>query len=449
MPAQDSAPPPSLDIPELELPARTARRSSAAAPEAPARAAAPSRDLELDDEFSIERTAGASRAMNVSLEPLDDDFGPDAHLVGLLAMDLDVAPPRVTGEGGRLRKPTGKTPEPYEIELHSEEIAELSGYGAVPAFAPLSVPYAVRVALRRRELTRVLEAVSKQVLAAETARDEALAQVARDRRAAVESDSRFQSLLAAARRAEAELGQERTRLGHLTTQASQWEAELARQRDEISELIARERARLTDAERTLEARRVDLERVQARVKRVQIELRNARAQASAANPNAPVPQFPDLEARLASLEPELVPVRTAHDAAASEAQAARQSALQAERGLAAFDAEAAERARQQNAEQTELAQRSGALEREVTGSWADVARAVLATELGDRLEPAVAKQLLAHDDEVWKAARALELHLRALDAYDHDRTRLGHVLIAVLAFALLLLFGWLWAVLTA
>jgi hypothetical protein len=291
--------------------------------------------------------------------------------------------------------------------------------------------------------------VSERLLAAETARDEALAQVARERRAAFESDFRFESRLEAARRAEAELGRERTRLGDLTTQASQHQVERARQRDEIRELIARERARLTDAERTLEARRVDLERVQARVKRVQIELRNARAQASAANPNAPVPRFPDLEARLASLEPELVPVRTAHDAAANEAQAARQSALQAERGLAAFDAEAAERARLQDAEQTELAQRSGALERAVTGSWADVTRAVLATEIGDRLEPAVAKQLLAHDDEVWKAARALELHGRALDAYDHDRTRLGHVLIAVLAFALLLLFGWLWAVLTA
>jgi hypothetical protein len=438
-----------LDIPELELPARTARRSAAAAPEAPSHAAAPSRALEVDDEFSIERTAVASGAMHVSLEPLDDDFGPDANLLRPLEVDLGAATPLVTGEGGLRRKFTGKTPEPYEIELHSGEIAELAGYGPVPEFAPLAVPYAVRVALRRRELTRALEAARERLLATETARDEALAQVARERRAALESDFRFESRLEAARRAEAELGRERIRLGDLTTQASQHQAERERQRDEIRELIARERARLTDAERTLEARRVDLERVQARVKRVQIELRNARAQASAADPNAPVPRFPDLEARLASLEPELVPVRTAHGAAATEAQAARQSALQAERGLAAFDAEAAERARQQDAEQTELAQRSGALERAVTGSWADVARAVLATEIGDRLEPAAAKQLLAHDDEVWKAARALELHGRALDAYDHDRTRLGHVLIAVLAFALLLLFGWLWAVLTA
>jgi hypothetical protein len=179
------------------------------------------------------------------------------------------------------------------------------------------------------------------------------------------------------------------------------------------------------------------ERATARVKRVEIEIRNLRAAISQ-------PATADQAARLQELERQVTELRV-------EAEAKRTDAAQAKHRLkqasAAVD-RAQDALRRVDSDKRALEDRTGKslgahgvavsqAKSEEQQRWIRLARSVLAAQDTGLLSDQNIAELTAHERSVQVAALELERHVRALGAYDRPSVASGYR-VAALCLAVLL-----------
>jgi len=430
------APKTAPEVPDLELePAVRPTRSTSTAGQP--RVAAPSVNHAFDEDDSLD--FGGSLDLDPDARPGDVYFGAE-----------DAAPParRVQAEASAPAKPwpTGRTPERDRLAIDAVEVQVLADFGPVPRNAYLTLGYAYRVWQRRRELKRSLPQLNGTLSAAEQDRDELLADMADALRATVQTNERFARLFSSLSELERE-ATERSRAvssvnAELDTQTAAIDSELVTLRAELSE----KRALEDEASARVEAARLESTRAEAKLKRVQIEMRGVHRVAEqkvgpqgGAVPAAEAEQLSLLEARLATIEPEMRAARAAFE---SEEQAHFQVAArvallsQLERQLERKRAALTREFRQ------ELSVRGQGLsesERAHRQALSEVGRALLATHGAVEIPEAWLDAARAAEDRVLHALRPHELVQRALDAYDRPQAERGFRLALTLSGLLLLL----------
>lgn len=162
------------------------------------------------------------------------------------------------------------------VEPAPQEVAKAAGYPAPPSSVFSSVPYAIQVFLRRRELLAEVRDAERLEGAARSAGEHAMATLGRELLKVADSPNLapLAAELAAAQeagryadsRSEAAASENRV----FEEQQKGLEAELQRAEAEVAPLRDRE-TRLTTV---IAMKRQDLERARAKVQRIEIELRN-------------------------------------------------------------------------------------------------------------------------------------------------------------------------------
>jgi hypothetical protein len=214
--------------------------------------------------------------------------------------------------------PTGRAPDLAKLVFDPREIAILADYGEAPNNAAATLAYAYRVFVRQRELKRQLVPLAAESKRAEDEREATLCELARTLRPALEQIAEFRRLLAPILEIEGRAAARGQALDSINAQLgahnAELEAELART---VSGLEAEQRAE-TDAQREYEERQTNESRIEAKLKRVQIEIRAVTqvAEQKLGPAGGPLPaaesaQIAELEQRAQAMQPELNALRNA------------------------------------------------------------------------------------------------------------------------------------------
>jgi hypothetical protein len=388
------------------------------------------------------RTEEAARdGEAIALGPVgDEDF--DSFMAGS-ALEVTAraggAPSEPSGSRG-VDLPTGRTPEPAELAIDPVEVSITADYGAVPSAWYVTPAYAVRVHVRRRALRESVHRLERELARAEEERDELLAETLRGLRSRLESEDRYSRLLSRVREAEALAGGRAEEMRRASADYSARSDQLGRQKHELEATVAERRHVRQERAEVLGQREQDYRRAEAGLKRIEIEMRNARALMEQGG-------APDLPGRLAALqqqfaqtEPEVAARRGETQAQAREVEQIDGELKRLERDQKRLEGE--QRALDQRTGK-ELGTRSAAVtdaQSDERLAWADAARAVLA--LGDPglFEPTTMTALRARDQAVHQVATELAKHVQALDSFDRTALRRGHrVTLWGLALVVLLL----------
>jgi hypothetical protein len=328
------------------------------------------------------------------------------------------------------------------IHVDPVEAQALADYGRAPEGLLGAAPYAARVLSRRRVLKPELARRAQALAEAERVRDQALAAVVERLKAKIAAAHPSEPLHPAAALLEKlrsfdDLAQSRG--ASLQAASAQYAQEAAKIDAQIAEKET-ERARV---EGTLSEAQVEESRCreirtrgEAKVKRVDIEMRAANEAArSAAGPNATsIP--PEHAARLQALQTErdaraseLVSLVSAHEHALSLVSAREAAQRDLQRSIAGLRTE---RRRFEQSSTRQLEIRSAGVEeaeRQRLASYAEVALELFArfprdVSADDRARVEAAKQV-ARDRET-----AVELYRRAIDSADPDVVKKGIALLA-------------------
>jgi hypothetical protein len=325
------------------------------------------------------------------------------------------------------------------IEVADAEVERVAGYGSPPSI-PLTPLYAWRVFTRQRALREKLPQIAAQRARAEHDRDAELAELATELRPILESNedhaALFEPLLNIER-----AGRERSRA--LAQTNSEYAAQLAavdEERQSLERQLSEQRsAEQRDATVVTECERAHA-RVEARLKRLQIEIRAVVEQAHRiAGPGGKMPpeqqsKHDELVSQVELIKPELADLANELSRQRSELQAQRdyinqlsQNVIEVSTKKAAVDEEIRS--------QFVVAEGEGLAEAELRvltliGHQLFLRAKDLPVE-ADRLVPIVSAD---------EAARALaeehEKHLRALNAFDPATVQRGYIVAG--GFALLL-----------
>jgi hypothetical protein len=326
----------------------------------------------------------------------------------------------------------------------------LGAYGAAPDAWWKTPSYAYRVKMRQFELRRLLAARREALLSAQSATDDVLVGFAERGRALLSQKDSYSKLLGAVITAEhalrerdsalaAETDAHRQKTAGLDARIAQHEAELA--------IAKAEEQACDDVFARVDAVR---QRADAKVKRVDIELRSAVARAMPAGVpgaggvteeiNAAVAaRTSERDARLAELEQAMPAVAEATQklaVARRKSTAIEQGVLVAKNERAAMEADFRKRGAAHGAE-VARAQKEVRAAMAVLGRTAAADASIFAAEWNDARRQLVAldQTTAARDDEVM-------LHVMALDAHDPGMVRTGLALIfggAALVFVLAML----------
>jgi len=435
----DGKPPPTFDIPDLDLalPSRPAR--DAAAPPAVADAPGP---------LETAGTAAGGAAAPGSLDyfghgAFDADDFDDPRQDGAELLDLaDIPTGGVAGAPPEEERwPSGCSPERGALAIEAQELAEVAGYGPPPKALYLAPAYAWRVLSRQRALRAELERVEAELSTAERARNRLLGGMVEAITPALEADERLGCVLEPVRRLDSVARERGAALASTDAEYRRQAAGLDSERTGIQEQLDVQRAVVEQHRSGLEQRDEALRRVEARFKRSQIELRNAQKAAmkavEAAGPGTAVPpehaaRIQQIHAQAASIQPELDQRKNERDSAQAGLTAAQRQLAELERALRGADSRRRAldqqfgtqlQAQTHDVEQAEL-EREGAL--------GDAGRAVLAAHAAIPLDPAVLAQIRTLDENVDRLARRAETRLRALDIHDRDAVRRGYTLVVAL-----------------
>lgn len=334
---------------------------------------------------------------------------------------------------------------PDDVQVDAVEVLALADYGSAPSGWIDAAPYAFRVFQRRRALKEQLAVQRRLHLEAERASEQTLARLAETVKSRVGPEHRAHGLLAGLGSVD-EVAQ--TRDGALRSASQQYSADVARIDAQLGQHEAeREKLEAAVAEAQAEAnRRHELRaRGDAKMKRVEIELRAAlEAARVAAGPNAKFAP-PEHAARIKDLKSErdvrageLRPLVAASDEAVESVRKRESAARDGRRAVSSLREE---RRKIEQAATRQLEIRSAGVEeaeRERLKSYASVARELLLTCADD----IPAEDRAAVDDAerlLGERALSVEKHLRALGAADVEGERRGWIVIAVAASLLLLL----------
>jgi hypothetical protein len=401
-----------LEIPDLDLePVVSKRPAPSAARGVPAPAAAPASSFGDDDDFELVATGAA---------------------VELLSSTPAHEPARQASSAGW---PTGRSRATDQLPVDPMEVTLVADYGPPPQNAVLTPMYAYRVLSRRRALQRAVTEHHAALSREEAERDGALAQLAHELRAVLEASEVFRRVLEPVREIERLAGDRNAALSQADAGFREQMGKFDQELGQLGEAMARASAVVTERSKAAEATENDLRRVEAKHKRVQIEIRGvldvARQVVGPAGgdiPPAQAAQLAQLQARATALEPELSSARAAHaasSAALAEAQAELRRIEGQGRQLQRQKAEASGSLGQQLS-----ARAAGVSEAEGQRiqALAEVARAVLAARGSVAVPEANLQALGQHEARVEAQAVRLETHVRALDSHDRDKVRQGIIL---------------------
>lgn len=434
---------PTFHVPDLELePAPSKRAGSQSGPAASQRGPSRGRELDLEAGPGVSLSHGSpQRAASFELEMSGGAFGSDEDFELIQTGSKVELAGAVTQTAAQVRIesaswPTGRSPSAEQLPIDPAEIALVADYGAAPNSALGAPGYAYRVYARRGPLRRALTEHAAALRAGEAERDAALATLATELRPALEASEGFRRLLEPVREIERLAGDRSTALSQADAgyreQMAGFDAELVRLQGALSTAATATSA----AQARADASNNELRRAEAKLKRVQIEIRGtldvarqAVGPAGGEMPPAQAAQLAEQQARLRALEPEVAGVRASHDGVLASLHAAQgeQRALEAQLGQLARQKTAAS-----GALEKQLSARAAGVseaEEQRRQALADVSRAVLAARGSLGVPEPTLAALRDLDKRVLAAAVRLETHLRALDSFDRERARQGVLLV--------------------
>jgi hypothetical protein len=414
IPDLGTAPSPSagLDLPSLDLPRPSAK------PKAPA--SAPSQPM--------------GRSFDDGIDGMEsDDAAPEWARPAAKSVAPAALPYVKPVSGVLLSEDGGK-----------EEAARLAAYGPVPPELWKAPLYAYRVKMRQLELKRELVARRADLAKAQAAVDDALVVLAERGRKAVEGNDAYGKLTSAVILAESTLKDRDSALAAETEahqkQTSALDAQLGKHEAEMAGARAEEKACQAAFDRVDDVRR----RIDAKVKRVEIDLRSAVARASsgpagaagaAADPEV-ISRTAEREARLAELAQSMPAVTEATqklNVVKRKVADIQQKILGVKNERAALEDKFQKRGAAHGAEvqkaQLEVRTARAALGRVMAedhatfgGEWAEARKELAELDLVQT----------GRDD-------AVILHVMALDAHDGDAMKKGVGILAGVALFLCLL----------
>jgi hypothetical protein len=439
--------PKSFEIPDLDLPPPRASQSSLKAVIQPESGRLPSSGstrtsaprIEEDFEASLSSAplalelegpisaAGATVARGLSQEAQFENEG--------FELDSVQAPPLpglVVAPEGRANWPMGVTATRGQLQLDPIEIRLLANYGAPPTIGPLNALYAVRVTLRKKALKTALRSIEHELLLAEAARDAELAELAQDKLPEIQQSEGFRRLLSPLSELES-LANDRGRA--LSATNAEQAAELGRFDAELAAVqreLEAQRAARTELTGIVDAREQTLRRIDARYKRIFIDMRALEQQAAQrlgpAGGEMPADlhaQLLPLKAQADALKPELEGARAAAEGSRAELSARMKASQQLEeraREIERKKAQLRDRYRHQLSEREQGLDEAVAKRRNLL---ADVGRAVLASRGGVSVDERFLENLRRADAKVLELVKKSELHVVALDSCDDAKVKSG------------------------
>ncbi|HEX3775609.1 MAG TPA: hypothetical protein VHV51_14150 [Polyangiaceae bacterium] len=405
-------------------------------------------DLELEPVVRSSRNTAT-----VSAEP--NLFDDDAFLAGSATVDLALDAREHAPQARSPAHPTnaqawpsGVAPARDRLAIEPVELALLAGYGAAPTSPHLTPLYAYRVFVRQRELKHALVALDAEYTRAEVERQAALAELGRALAPELEPREQFRRLLSPLLELERTADQRGKALSSVSLELNEQASAIDSELEQIAARLTNELGQERDAQHKYDQRLEAMQRAEAKLKRVQIEVRSlvqlAEQKLGPQGEHIPEPEalrLAELRARTASLEPdaaqakaELERAKSALNEASARVAAARRNERLAERKRLAlvqhYQAELDARGR--SLDETAEQKRS---------AFAELGRAVLAAPGDVSVPETVLAQLRAASERADALLIRCELHLRALDAYDRSRAAQGVKLAGTLAAIVLLLFA--------
>lgn len=252
----------------------------------------------LDLDISTSRGAPGMPANQPLGREIGDGFGDDdgEDAIPHTNLDLDLAaptseapPPMPKAEEPAKKKeiiPRGNVPNPDAIEIDPVDVRVLADYGAEPKAIFETIPYAIRVVKRQRELKRSLEGIRAAVKDAEARRDERLVELGTLLRPVITGSSEYASFAKNIGDAEKVVQERESALAQTNAQfrekAAAIDAEIAGLGPEQQKLEADVDAKKKAFE---EADRLR-QKHEARRKRVEIDVRAAQAKLAAVETSA-------------------------------------------------------------------------------------------------------------------------------------------------------------------
>jgi hypothetical protein len=400
---------------------------------------------------------GEGQSGTLALELVDTSFGPGFDTTHELALDDDVIERTAASTRSLPVRPleperpwpSGVSPDSANIDLDPSEIALTAEYPPPPASYFATFPYAVGVLLRKKALGAKVCELNERLLDAERRRDGLLVAMVGERRAVLESAAEGRKLLEFVTRIETLAQEKRAALTGLSDEIGRRSADIEGEARSIAKQRVASGRQIEIAKAVFAEREEAHDRVEARKKRLYIEIRSILDAVENAGGGATPAQNAELSAReadVAAQRPELE--RTLREL--SEARAVLESreatdqelarrARDVERRRAAFASEAQDRLGVRN---------QGVMEAETHRKEAivEAARGILAAKgrLVD-VPPTTLDAIAAADAEVAACARELERHVRAIDAYDREGVKNGVIaaitVIAVIVLAVVWLFS--------
>lgn len=416
---EDAAPGPALQLDAQELPARARGRS----PEPP-----PAHPSSHKQQVVVPRSGTLKTAGGGSAD------GP-----------ASTREREVLGPAGAAARPGAA------LQIDAYEVRALADFGEAPHGILQTVPYAVRVTLRQRELRRALAGVRSALTEGEKRRDDRLVELGQVMRPEIEGNPDFAA--AAAPLADAEKTK-RAREEGLQSASGEFRQRVGALDQEIAledQPLSRGRAEAAEREKAWESAEELRKRHEARRKRVEIEVRNAQAKLERAE--TPPGEKQQATALIQAAQGERGTRAAEEKLATDQARDAEAKLALARRAVAEVEAKIADLRKRRRAVEDEFA-RQGAVRMEgIDAASREVRGALL--EIGRRLakgglDPAgyrgaathesaerIRKLIAEADAQVSRLQYDLEKHLRALDAADDGALRKGRIILVAVVVLLL------------
>lgn len=421
----------------------------------------PALDLELAGPTPIRGGSNDAGAGAGGLKNFGDDWGEEESHVEGAKLDLvdapasskrgksaPVAPPPPSNRERVSQRMLAATPERSlvdarpSVEIDRYEILALADYGAEPKSILQSIPYAVRVFRRRRELRRALASVRAALVEAEKRRDERTIELGELLRPHVETNpdlKRFAGSLDAAEKtrqtrstALAEVDASfKSRVAGIDQQIAAFDAPLAAAKAEVA---TKEKAS-SDAESLRQKH-------EARRKRVEIDVRNA--QLVLQRPDATADQKRQAQTTISAAAQEKE-VRAAEEKiatqSAQEAEARTEAAKRAQRDVEGRIAALRTQRRDVERDYGRQAQIRGegieAASKEVRDALLEIGRAMAKTDVAVEGADIRRKSIAECASNVQRLQLDLEKHLRALDAANPEMVKKGTIALVVIVVVVL------------
>ncbi len=438
-------PGPTFEVPDLELAPVVSKRSPVV-PRKPVEAprqssSGPTSGRELDLEAGPGVTLASSGGLALgsygsAFPGGDEDDADDGFQLIQTGSSVDVAgaDPSWVDRTQRTEAawPSGRTRSAEQLPVDAVEVALTAGYGPAPESALLTPVYAYRVFTRQRVVRGLVKALHQQLAQAEAERDGSLAELATRLRPSLEASDTFRRLLEPIREVERMAGDRSQALSEADAGYRERMSKFEQALGSLREAEALAKVRVSSERALVDAAESEFRRAEAKHKRTQIEIRGvmdvarqAVGPAGGEMPQAQAEKLAELQAKAAALEPDVVRTKSALDAANQELQKAEGEVRRVQGDMKKVERE---KAGVGGSLEKQLSVRVAGVseaEQQKREALAEVARAVLASRGAVPVPDDVLAALTSQDQRVEKLAVRLETHVRALDAHDRDRAKLG------------------------